>query len=240
MDAPVNGKRSNRTPAITLKLPGISIAFTGLLSLIPVVILLALAAVVVIVVARSATWSWLWASGGLWILFIGYWTAAARNAAAVRSSESAPSRQLHQLLMYGALVLAFWRAPGLGGRWLPASGLTVAIGLGIQVGSALLAVWARSHLGGNWSAEIAAKADHRLVRSGPYRLIRHPIYSGMLGMFLGTAFVSGELHGLFAVVIIAAAYWRKIRLEERWLREVFGGEYEDYLRESWAIIPWVL
>jgi protein-S-isoprenylcysteine O-methyltransferase Ste14 len=241
MDAPNAGKTiANKSPAITLKLPGISISFTGLLALIPLVILLALAALLVAYVVRSATWSWLWVSGGLWILFIGYWSAAARRAAPTKSSESAASRQLHQLLMYGALALAFWRAPWLGGRWLPAAAYIVAIGLALQVSSALLAVWARKHLGRNWSGEITAKVDHQLIRTGPYRLVRHPIYSAMLGMFLGTALVSGELHGLLAVVIIAVAYWRKIRLEEQHLRTVFGAAYDDYRKKSWALIPWVL
>jgi protein-S-isoprenylcysteine O-methyltransferase Ste14 len=59
----------------------------------------------------------------------------------------------------------------------------------------------------------------------------------MLGMFLGTALVSGELHGLFAVLIIAVAYWRKIRLEEQLLSKVFGDQYKEYRKKSWALIP---
>jgi len=142
--------------------------------------------------------------------------------------------------MYGALALVFWQAPGLGGRWLPAAAYVVAIGLAVQVGAALFAVWARRNLGRNWSGEITAKVDHQLIRTGPYRIVRHPIYSGMLGMFLGAAVVSGELHGLLAVVIIAIAYWRKIRLEERHLSAVFGAAYDDYRKESWALIPGLL
>ena len=184
--------------------------------------------------------SLLWVSGGLWILFIAYWSAAARSSAPIRSSESERSRGFHQLLLYAALVLAFYRAPGLGRRWLPVTPLAAPIGLVVQAVSGLLGVWARRHLGRNWSGAITAKVDHELVRSGPYRRIRHPIYTAMLGMFLGTALVSGELHGLLAFAIIAGAYWRKIALEERSLREIFGASYDEYRRGSRAVIPWLL
>jgi protein-S-isoprenylcysteine O-methyltransferase Ste14 len=142
--------------------------------------------------------------------------------------------------MYGALVLAFIRVPGLNGRWLPRSLWIIAAGFAIQMSSAFLAVRARKHLGLNWSAEIASKVDHQLVRSGPYRLIRHPIYTGMLGMFVGTAVVSGELHGLVAVALISVAYFRKIRLEEQKLSNVFGMQYDEYKDKSWALIPWLI
>jgi protein-S-isoprenylcysteine O-methyltransferase Ste14 len=176
-------------------------------------------------------------SAGLWILFILYWGAAAKNTAATKSAESARSRGLHQLMLNGALVLAFWPVPGLGGRWLPAAPYLAPLGLALQAGCGLLGAWARRHLGRNWSGAITAKVDHQLVRSGPYRRLRHPIYTAMLGMFLGTALVSGRLHGVVALALISFAYARKIPLEERNLRQVFGAAYDDYRRESWAVIP---
>jgi protein-S-isoprenylcysteine O-methyltransferase Ste14 len=232
-------KPSNGGPAVCINLPGISLASNGITAVIIIAILLLLAALTAYI-AFQKMGLMLWVSCGLWVGFIGYWNAAASNSAPTRSSESQGSRQLHQLLMYGALALAFVRVPGLGGRWLPTTYWLASIGLGIQVGSGFVAVWARHHLGRNWSGAITAKVDHQLVRTGPYRLVRHPIYSGMLGMFLGTAIVSGQLHGLLAVVIIAGAYWRKIRLEEHNLRNVFGAEYDEYRKRSRAIIPGLL
>jgi protein-S-isoprenylcysteine O-methyltransferase Ste14 len=70
--------------------------------------------------------------------------------------------------------------------------------------------------------------------------VRHPIYSAMLGMFAGTALVSGELHALLAFVIVAGAYWRKIVHEESDLAGAFGADYEAYQRDSWALIPGLL
>jgi protein-S-isoprenylcysteine O-methyltransferase Ste14 len=177
----------------------------------------------------------------LWIVFILYWSAAASKTARTVSSESVRSRQLHQWLMYGALVLAFVRFWPLTGRVLPDAGIGVTswivAGLAVQSASFLLAVWARRHLGRNWSGAITAKESHALVRTGPYRRVRHPIYSAMIGMLLGTTLVSGEVHAFLALAILAIAYIRKIRLEERNLREVFGDEYEEYQRGSWAVIP---
>jgi protein-S-isoprenylcysteine O-methyltransferase Ste14 len=179
------------------------------------------------------------ASALIWLLFIVYWSAAAKNSAPTVSAESVKSRQLHVLLMYGAIILALVRVPGLSQRWLPESDPLVIAGFVIQLGAFALAVWARRHLGSNWSANIAAKVDHSLIRSGPYQIVRHPIYSVMLGMFLGTALISGEVHALLGLIVMSMAYYRKIRLEEQALRATFGAEYEDYQQSSSALIPGV-
>jgi protein-S-isoprenylcysteine O-methyltransferase Ste14 len=230
----------DKNSGVSLKLPGIQIVLPGPLSFVALVIVLAII-VGVFYLVITKTGPGVWASGALWILFIVYWSAAAKNAAPARTSESAASRQVHQLLMYGALLIAFLPLPGLRQRWLPAAPwVTTTIGLAIQVNSALLAVWARRYLGRNWSGAITGKVGHELIRTGPYKLVRHPIYTGMLGMFLGTIIVSGELHALLAMLIIAVAYWRKIPLEEQHLRRHFGDAYDDYRKESSALIPWLL
>ena len=179
----------------------------------------------------------LWISGLLWIAFIVYWSAAARDSAPAASAESPASRQLHSLLLNGAIVLGFLRFAPLDRRWLPERPWLAPAGLSLQLASALLAIWARRHLGRNWSGAVQTKVDHQLVRSGPYRFVRHPIYTGMLGMIAGTALVSGEWHGLLGVGLMAAAYARKIRMEEQRMRETFGPEWEEWRRHSWALIP---
>ena len=232
-----NPEAENKGRGVYLKLPGITILLNGPLSIIALVILLAIiAGMIYLMITQTGPGDW--ASAGLWLAFIFYWSAAAQNAAATSSSESLTSRQIHQLLMYAALLIALLPVPGLRRRWLPVSPwIRVPIGLAIQVSSGLLAIWARKHLGRNWSGAITKKVDHQLIRSGPYKLLRHPIYSGMLGMFLGTAVVSGELHGLLGLLMISLAYWRKIGLEEQHLRSTFGTEYENYRKKSWALIP---
>ena len=173
----------------------------------------------------------------LWVVFSVYWSIAARNASAAKSAESSGSRQFHLLLLNGSLLLLLIPVPGLRARFLPDSPAVIAIGLTVQSAFLALALVARQHLGRNWSGDVTVKVDHALVRSGPYRRIRHPIYTAMIGMYLGTALVSGQTHALLAVAIIVAAYWRKIGLEETALRGEFGTAFDEYRRESWALFP---
>lgn len=185
-------------------------------------------------------WSWLWVSATLWLAFQVVWGVMASGASAARRRESDPSRALHELLLTSSLVMLFLRLPGLTGRWLPEGAWPIAAGLALHVGSFALAVWARRHLGRHWSGAITEKVGHELVRSGPYRLVRHPIYSAMFGMTIGTALVSGEWHALVGVALLVIAYARKIALEERNLEGVFGAAWEDYRRHSRALVPWLL
>lgn len=213
------------------------ITLTGGPAVLALVVLLALI-VALTVTSRPSLRMLL--SAGLWVAFILYWSAAARTAAPVKSAESPESRRLHQTLLNGAILLLFIPVPGLRGRFLPLVPLIVAAGLALQAAAILLAVWARRHLGRNWSGAITETVDHQLVRSGPYRLVRHPIYSAMLGMTVGTTAVSGELHALVALALMTVAYVRKIPLEERHLRTVFGPAYDEYRRGTWAVVPGVL
>jgi len=103
--------------------------------------------------------------------------------------------------------------------------LIVAAGLGFTV-------WARIHLGRNWSGTVTLKQGHEFVRSGPYRYVRHPIYTGLLAAFAGSALARGELRGIVAVAIAFAALWRKLKLEERWLGEAFRRELRALSRRS--------
>jgi len=95
-------------------------------------------------------------------------------------------------------------------------------------------------LGGNWSGSVTLKREHEIIRSGPYRWIRHPIYTGLLLAFVGSALARPEWRGGLAVLIVVVALWRKLRLEERWLAELFGPAYSDYKRHSWALLPFVI
>jgi protein-S-isoprenylcysteine O-methyltransferase Ste14 len=182
-------------------------------------------------------WSPLWVCALLWLAFIVYWSAAAKYASTDLRSESASSRKFHQILLYTSLLLLFLRLPGLTARFLPEAAFLVPLGIALQVGFGLIAVWARRQLGKQWSPGITEKVGHQLVRSGPYRFIRHPIYTAMLGMYLGTALVSGELHALLGLLIVSIAYQRKVRLEEQHLRRVFGIAYDEYQARSWALLP---
>lgn len=174
----------------------------------------------------------------LWVAFGIYWAIAGLNSAPTQSSESPASTYFHQLLLGTALVLALWPVTGLTGWFLPQRFHFLApVGVIIQAGFVLLAVWARRHLGRNWSAEVRIAVGHQLIRTGPYRFLRHPIYTAMLGMFLGTAIASSQYHALLALALLFVAYLRKTRLEEKILRQTFGAEYDAYRRDTWALVP---
>jgi protein-S-isoprenylcysteine O-methyltransferase Ste14 len=115
-------------------------------------------------------------------------------------------------------------------------------GCGVILTAAGLAftVWARVHLAGNWSGVVTLKEGHTLVRDGPYRYVRHPIYTGLLLALIGSAIARDEWRGVLAVALAFVALWRKLGLEERWLTEIFGDEYRRYRREVRALIPFVV
>jgi len=171
-----------------------------------------------------------------WALFSLYWEAAAKNAAQAQRSESRSSRALHVFLVNVALILVYIPIRGFG-RYVPPSAFVMIAGLIVQSVGLFIAVWARRHLGRNWSGAIAIKVEHQLIRSGPYRLLRHPIYAGLLAMYIGPALVTGEWLALIGVAMASFAYWRKIRLEETALDTAFGADYDSYRRETWALVP---
>jgi protein-S-isoprenylcysteine O-methyltransferase Ste14 len=111
----------------------------------------------------------------------------------------------------------------------------VLVGVGVAI-----AWWARLHLGLLWSARVTRKADHKVVDSGPYALVRHPIYSGMLLSLLATAIAKGTILGVSGFVILLTGFWLKARLEERWLTAELGADlYADYRRRVPMLLPFV-
>jgi protein-S-isoprenylcysteine O-methyltransferase Ste14 len=179
----------------------------------------------------------------LWLAWLAYWIIAARNVKPTRRREAYASRLGHTALtVLAAALLAFSGQPF---EWLDASFLpetTVAYWLGllmVAVGLAF-AVWARVHLGRNWSGRVTVKEDHELIRSGPYGLVRHPIYTGMLFAILGTAIAFGEWRGLIAFGLLSLSLVLKLRMEERFMRETFGERYVRYATATPALIPFVV
>jgi protein-S-isoprenylcysteine O-methyltransferase Ste14 len=110
----------------------------------------------------------------------------------------------------------------------------------IVLGGAAFSVWARLTLGRNWSGEITFKRDHELIQSGPYRLARHPIYTGILAMALGSAIDYGRVIGFVGFLTLCGAFWWKARAEEAIMSRHFPLEYANYRARVRAIVPFVL
>jgi protein-S-isoprenylcysteine O-methyltransferase Ste14 len=114
-----------------------------------------------------------------------------------------------------------------------------AIGALLFAGGIAVAVWARLHLGSNWGMPTSQRAEPELVTSGPYRLVRHPIYSGLLIAVLGTALVNNLL-GLIVVAALAAYFYYCGTVEERNLTATFPAAYPEYRSRTKMLIPFVL
>jgi protein-S-isoprenylcysteine O-methyltransferase Ste14 len=145
-------------------------------------------------------------------------------------------------LVLAGLLLTFRGGPvaALDRRFVPFSAAIVWTGWLIAAAGLLFAVWARRHLGRNWSGTVTLKLDHELIVTGPYALVRHPIYTGLLLGFSGSALAVGEWRGLVAVLIVILGLWRKLRVEERGMRQLFGDAYRRYESRVSALIPYVI
>jgi|SRR5208283_1263142 len=178
----------------------------------------------------------------MWLAWALYWWVLKRDVKATTRHEPAWSRLAHVIpLVVAALLLGIPRmhVPILGERFLPLTLWSYWMGAGLTAAGLLFTVWARVHIGRNWSGTVTIKEGHELITSGPYAIVRHPIYSGLLLALLGSALARGEWRGVLALAIAFLALWRKLRLEERWMREQFGPAYEAYRQRVAALIPFL-
>ena len=177
----------------------------------------------------------------MWMACAVYWLLMAGGNKTATRREPLASRLLHFVPLALAVAL-LWRPiplpPVLTQRFLPRAAWVFWAGALLALVGFLFCAWARARIGGNWSAAVTVKAGHELVTTGPYALVRHPIYLGLLLAFLGTALARSDLGGVAALVLVYFAFWRKMRLEERWMREHFGPAYDAYARRVPPLLPW--
>ncbi|HZT88140.1 MAG TPA: isoprenylcysteine carboxylmethyltransferase family protein [Stellaceae bacterium] len=175
----------------------------------------------------------------LWTAWIVIWLVTARSVKRERWREPLRLRLLHTVpFLLCALLLA---GPGacfgpLSLRFAPVGATLPEIGTAMVAAGLAFACWARFHLGRNWSGIVVVKEGHTLVRSGPYRCVRHPIYSGMLLAIAGTALAVGEWRGLLAFAFALVAVLIRVNAEEALMRREFP-EYEAYRRGTAALVP---
>ncbi len=178
----------------------------------------------------------------VWIVFFVYWQIKAGKTKATERLEPMASRILRVLIfMIAIILLSTTRIPL---PWLyvqlwPAGLWPFWLGAAVTVAGLLFAVWARGYLGSNWSRSVTIKQDHELIITGPYAMVRHPIYTGVLAGFLGMAIAISQVRGLIVFVLIFFALWAKLRLEERWMRSQFGETYASYAHQTAALVPYL-
>jgi len=177
-----------------------------------------------------------------WIAVGIVWLIAALASKKATRSEPASSRLLHMAIMVAAFVLfsGRLRLGPLAWRFVPDAPAVAWTGVALTAAGCAFAIWARILLGGNWSSSVTVKRDHRLIRKGPYTIVRHPIYSGFLLGLFGTALALGEWRGIAGLALAFIGWRMKSRVEEAFMAEQFGAEYTAYQREVKALIPFVL
>lgn len=171
----------------------------------------------------------------LWFLFIIVWNVSDRRPARTIAVAGARQERTHLLVITAGLVLMstapfarMWRNPPF---------LAWAMLLVVLAGMAIC-WWARVHLGRLWSAEVTHKEGHHIVDTGPYRLVRHPIYLGFIVIYAGLAVLFASGLGVIAFALFTVGLWLKARLEEAFLAEAFGAAaYDSYKARTPMLIP---
>ena len=184
-----------------------------------------------------------WTFPVLWWSWLAYWIISSFRVRPTKRAQSNAARLAYLGEWFLAFALLTWHSLSigwLGARLVPFSPSLFLIGAGITAAGLGFAVWARVHLGEYWSGTVTLKEGHCLVRSGPYSIVRHPIYTGLLFAMLGSAVAVDRVRGLLALAIIIASLVRKLRVEEKWLTEELGEEYAQYRRDVRALIPSVI
>lgn len=178
-----------------------------------------------------------------WLALVMVWLAAAPFASRVVKRQSWRSRLLTMVVgfvSFGLVFIGSWRRGALALHLVPGSRPVVVTGVALTYAGVAIAIWARLILGRQWSASVTLKEGHQLVRRGPYGVVRHPIYSGVMLATLGTALVVGDVAALLGTLLSYAMWYVKSRHEERFMVKRFGAEYEGYRRDTWALIPFIL
>lgn len=175
-----------------------------------------------------------------WIALGLYWLAGAFGTKKTAVHEHSGLRVFRLALLSIILVLLFtnWLRIGpLGLRLFRWHSAAAWLGAALCCLGVLLAVWARRTLAGNWSDKVALKVDHELVERGPYRFVRHPIYTGVLLAIAGAGITIGEWRGFVALLMMSANYWVKAGREEAILASHFGEKFRDYKRRTGFLLP---
>jgi protein-S-isoprenylcysteine O-methyltransferase Ste14 len=176
----------------------------------------------------------------IWLIFALYWLACARgNKRAVRKLN--PGFRIPPILGLIGLVLLFIAYPGFFRQQLYARTTAVeTIGIVLCMLGVAFAIWARNVLGKNWSGVPQIKEGHELIQAGPYRLVRHPIYTGILLAMFGTGFGIGRVQSLALFLFCFAALWIKLKIEESLMSQQFPETYPPYRNRTKALIPYIL
>ena len=178
--------------------------------------------------------------GRAWMIWAIWWLAMAFFSKSTKRRENLMQRIEHLLPAMVGFALIF--REGFRGAWLTrpifvAGPTLLLICVAVTVLGLLFAVWARLALGANWSGSVTIKTNHQLIRRGPYRWIRHPIYTGMLAALLAVAITQGLVSGAVGFAFVFFALYRKARREESFLSQEFGEGFTQHRQHTGMFLP---
>ncbi len=177
--------------------------------------------------------AWLW---GIWLF---YWVVSSQFVLKQKKREGLARIQHTIPTMIGIFSVFHLLSDKAWLGYFYSSVPVMWAGVAIVVFGHAFSVWARLHLGKYWSGTVALKQGHKLITTGPYALVRHPIYTGLLASVLGSAVAAGTKESFLGFALMLPAYLVKWRREERLMEGEFGQEYRDYMAKTKAIVPFI-
>jgi protein-S-isoprenylcysteine O-methyltransferase Ste14 len=170
-----------------------------------------------------------------WAAFWVYWIVAAFS---MKRGRVPWARELRIRLLIVAAAIVLARVGAFRGHHMNTAPWRAAVGLSLFALGLAFAIWARVHIGHNWGTPMTQKIEPELVSSGPYRLVRHPIYSGILAAGVGTA-VALSWYWLIAVGLAGTYFIYSATVEERNLAEQLPDAYPEYKRRTKMLVPFI-
>lgn len=172
-----------------------------------------------------------------WATFFIYWLLKSFHVKQTVERRSRASRLIELApVATGSILIVSSNSP----RIIPESNAVALLICVLAIGGLAITLWARRTLADNWSADVTLKKGHELIQHGPYRFVRHPIYTGFLSMVLSAAITFGHWRALVGVGLVFAGFWHKLRQEEALMTRHFPDVYPSYKARVKALIPWVL
>ena len=177
-----------------------------------------------------------------WVVFWVYWSFGAPRRCPSQRKVARTFTVLNTGLLYLGFILVLLGRSVAGSLGLHFVSPTIPIdvtGTVFAIIGVAFAIWSRQSLKHNWSGEVAITEGQQLIRSGPYAIVRHPIYAGMLLALLGTTLVASTVGSLIGFFLAIISLWQKADTEEQFLRVEFGEQYAKYQREVKFLIPYI-
>ncbi|MGD0730605.1 MAG: isoprenylcysteine carboxylmethyltransferase family protein [Terracidiphilus sp.] len=174
-----------------------------------------------------------------WIVLVVYWRIGAGSVKPAAERQDWRGRLMRLPVWLGYLSLVAAAAYPLGPLLIAHTDRAEALGVILCLLGLFTAIWSRKTLGAEWSQDVELKQGHKLVTRGPYRFVRHPIYTGHLLMALGTAIACGTIAGFAGCLFFLVGFWIKLSQEEKLLTRNFPEEYPAYKKHVKALAPFV-